>query len=113
MIKLLIWVFICYGATNIVVYGKIFSGIRLFFADSANYDNIFGRISKFISEMIECAMCFSVWFGFFLSLVLYSPVHQAYNIPIYISFFFDGLLSSGFVWVINTIVEFLEENRIK
>jgi hypothetical protein len=30
----------------------------------------------------------------------------------FISVFFDGMLSAGFVWMINSIVEWFEENRL-
>jgi hypothetical protein len=29
------------------------------------------------------------------------------------SIFFDGMFTAGFVWTINSIVEFFEESRIK
>jgi len=31
----------------------------------------------------------------------------------FFNFFFDGVLSAGIVWCINSIIEFFEENRIK
>ena len=58
-------------------------------------------------------MCFSFHGGWFLSLVIFSPVHTLYGIPIWGSWFFDGILSSGTVWAINAIVEYFEENRPK
>jgi hypothetical protein len=36
-----------------------------------------------------------------------------FGLPIWGSWFFDGILSSGAVWVINAIVEYYEENRPK
>ena len=56
-------------------------------------------------------MCFATWFGFFAGLFLYSPTNQILGVNNYSSWFFDGMLSSGGVWIINSIVEWFEENR--
>jgi hypothetical protein len=56
-------------------------------------------------------MCFSFHGGWFLSLVIFSPVHILFGVPIWGSWFFDAILSSGAVWAINAIVEYFEENR--
>jgi hypothetical protein len=34
-----------------------------------------------------------------------------FNTPLFCSWFFDGVMSSGAVWVINSIIEWFEENR--
>ena len=113
MINLIIWVLISYGLMNIVVYSKIFEPMRLnFYYWGNNPFKPFNKIGKFLYEMTDCAMCFSVWGGFFLSFVLFSPAHLYLGVPTYLSWFFDGIFSSGIVWIINSIVEFFEENRI-
>jgi hypothetical protein len=56
-------------------------------------------------------MCASVWIGFFFGIFLYSPVHEMLGVPSWCSWFFDGMLASGSVWTINSIVEWFEENR--
>ena len=110
----LIWCLVSYGLMNIVVFGVIFKPVRDFFTYwGSNPFKPFNKLGGFIGEMITCPMCFSVWSGFFLSIILYSPTHQLFGTTEYISWFFDGILSSGVVWIINSIVEFFEENRLK
>ena len=61
--------------------------------------------------MLSCMMCTPSWFGFFAGLFLYSPVHELLGVNELVSWFFDGMLASGSVWIINSIVEWFEENR--
>lgn len=97
---------------NIMVFGSIFQGLRDFFNKWGNNPYTpFRPLFEFISGILGCPMCFSVWGGFFLSLVIFSPTYELFLIPIWCSWFFDGILSSGAVWVINSIVEWFEENR--
>ena len=107
-IKVLVWIVISYGLMTIMVYGSIFKWLRnLINKWSENY-----LICKFLNGILTCPLCFSTWGGFFLSLVLFSPVNELFGIPRELSWFFDGLFSAGAVWGINSIVEFFEENRI-
>jgi hypothetical protein len=46
-----------------------------------------------------------------MSLVAYSPWHEIIGLNQYVSIFFDGMLASGFVWALNGVVEWFEENR--
>ena len=107
----LIWFILSYGLMNIMVYGSIFEGFRQFFINWGNGLAPFNFIGKFISGILGCPMCFSTWGGFFLGLVIFSPINILFDLPIEVSWFFDGILSSGGVWVINAIVEWFEENR--
>jgi hypothetical protein len=109
---ILIWFFLAYGFTNIMVWGSIFAGMRNKIAELG--DNIlfpFFPIFKFISGILSCMMCCSTWVGFFLGLFIYSPTHEHFGLTTDISWFFDGLLASGAVWAINAIVEWYENNR--
>jgi hypothetical protein len=109
---ILIWFFLAYGFTNIMVWGSIFAGMRNKIAELG--DNIlfpFFPIFKFISGILSCMMCCSTWVGFFLGLFIYSPTHEHFGLTTDISWFFDGLLASGAVWAINGIVEWYENNR--
>jgi len=56
-------------------------------------------------------MCFATWGGFALSVLIYSPTKHIFDTTPMVSWFFDGILSSGAVWAINAIVEWFEENR--
>ena len=112
MTQLLLWMIMAYGISNILVYGSIFNGPR-------NYINKWGTnelapfqgIGEFLSKMLACMMCCSVWVGFFYGFFLYSPVHELLGVTNLISWFFDGMLASGSVWAINAIIEWFEVNR--
>ena len=111
MTQLVLWMIMAYGLSNIVVYGSIFNGPRNFinkWGDSKYPLNGFG---KFLSKMISCMMCFGFHCGWFLSILVYSPVHEILGVNTFASWFFDGMLASGSVWAINAIIEWFEENR--
>lgn len=111
---LLAWFILSYGLMNIMVFGSIFQGLRDFFNKwGSNPYAPFQYIGEFISGILGCPMCFSTWSGFFLGLVIFSPTHLLFSTPLWISWFFDGIMSSGAVWAINAIVEWFEENRPK
>jgi hypothetical protein len=111
MTALILWMILAYGTANVVVYGKIFSGVRQSIYDVGNTTLPMSGVFRFISEMIQCIMCFGVWLGFFLGLFVYSPVHEILGVNQYVSWIFDGLLSSGSAWAINAIIEWFEVNR--
>ena len=111
MAQLLLWMVMAYGMSNILVYGSIFNGPRNFinkWGDSKYPLNGFGA---FLSKMLSCMMCCSVWIGFFYGIFLYSPVHELLGVTDMASWFFDGMLASGSVWAINAIIEWFEVNR--
>jgi hypothetical protein len=58
-------------------------------------------------------MCFGFHCGWFLSISIYSPVHEILGINHLVSWFFDSMFASGSVWAINSIIEWFEENRPK
>ena len=107
---LLGWLLLSYGLMNIMVFGSIFQPMRDMFLKS-KYTWFFplSEIGEFISGILSCPMCFSTWGGFFLGLVIYSPTAHMFGVHPYISWFFDGILSSGGVWLINDIAEYLEK----
>lgn len=111
---ILMWIIAAYGMTNILVYGSIFNGLRNWIHKNADPNAgwvIFRPIFAFISSLIQCVLCTSTWVGFFLSLALYSPWHEIIGLNKYFSIFFDGMLSAGAVWAINSVIEWFEENR--
>ena len=109
---ILIWLLAAYGMSNILVYGSIFQGLRNWFREMGNSNiPVINSVFKFISDLVGCMMCVSAWTGFFMSFVGYSPWHEIIGLNQYASIFFDGMLASGFVWAINSIVEWFEENR--
>jgi hypothetical protein len=46
-----------------------------------------------------------------LGLFVFSPVNFLYGMDKEYSWFFDGLLASGAVWAINSIIEWYENRR--
>ena len=111
MTQLVLWMIMAYGLSNIVVYGSIFNGPREFIRKWSESTLPFNSLATFIKNMTSCMMCFGTWFGFFAGIFLYSPVHEILGVSSYGSWFFDGMLSSGAVWAINSIIEWFEQNR--
>ena len=112
MMTLIAWFVMAYGFTNIMVYGSIFQGLRDTIKGFGNHPYFpLNFLFKFIDGILSCVMCCSTWIGFFIGLVIWSPNYHLFGMPIYTSWFFDGLIASGAVWVINAIVEYYEENR--
>ena len=110
--NLLIWAVVAYGMTNILVYGSIFNGFRQSIHSWGNNPlTLFNFLGKFLSGLISCVLCTSTWVGFFLSLAYFSPNVEIIGLNKILSVFFDGMLSAGFVWGINAIIEWFEENR--
>ena len=112
MIQLVIFMLVAYGMTTIMVYGSIFNGLRQSIHNWGNSDYMaFNGLGKFISDLIQCMLCTGTWTGFFLSLTMFSPIHNFIGLNEYVSIFFDGMFSAGSVWAINAIIEWFEENR--
>ena len=115
MIQLVMFMIAAYGMTTILVYGSIFNGLRdkIKIAGSEVGGYLTRPTFKFISDLISCMLCTGTWVGFFLSLLLGGLTNHYFNVPWYICLFTDGMFSAGAVWMLNGIIEFFEENRIK
>ena len=100
---LLLWAFIAYGMTSILVWGAIFENQRIWIKAH----------SKFFGDLISCTLCTSTWVGFFIGIFIYSPWNILIGESLWYSWFFDGMFASGAVWAINAIVEWFEVNRPK
>jgi hypothetical protein len=100
---IVLWAFIGYGMTTILVYGSIFDMPRAWIKVN----------SKFFGDLIKCVMCTSTWVGFFMSICLGGLTTRILDTHWAPSIFFDGLATCGMVWAINGIIEFFEESRIK
>jgi hypothetical protein len=111
MVQLLLWMVMAYGMSNILVYGSIFNGPRNFINKWGDSKYLLNGFGAFLSKMLSCMMCCSVWVGFLFGIFLYSPVHEMLGVHNYYSWFFDGMLASGSVWAINAIIEWFEVNR--
>lgn len=112
--ELLLWMVMAYGMTNILVYGSIFNGTRNFIREwGEDKTTAFNGFFHFVNGILSCMMCCSTWVGFFFGFFLYSPIHEILGASGIWSWFFDGMLASGAVWIINSLVEWFEENRPK
>lgn len=112
MTQLILWGIMSYGLMNIMVYGSIFQGLRDFFKKWGENENApFQYVGNFIHGILKCPMCFSTHGGFFLGFFIYSPTWFYLDVNPSISWFYDGILSSGFVWALNSIIEWFEVNR--
>lgn len=112
MTQLILWMVMAYGLTNILVYGSIFNRPRNFIMRwAANEYAPFNGFAEFLADMLSCMMCCSTWVGFLFGIFVYSPIHEFIGMPSWASWFFDGMLASGAVWAINSVIEWFEENR--
>jgi hypothetical protein len=98
---IVLWSFMAYGMTSIIVWGSIFENAR----------NWIKGKSKFFGDLINCTLCTSTWVGFFMSFLLGSISSVYFETYAIVNVFFDGMFTAGIVWAINSIVEYYEENR--
>ena len=109
MMILLLWLIAAYGMTQIIVYGSIFKNTRNTIEKIGNSRiPVLGPLFNFIHGIVSCMMCCSTWVGFFMGAFIYSIWGIEMGIPTVPAIFFDGMLASGGVWAINTIVEHFE-----
>lgn len=104
----LLFILICYGACNNMIYGSIFEGFR-------TYLSRFGTGGYSLHKLFTCFMCLGTWMGFAISYILFkfgyinlTPMGSYGINNTYLVIFLNGLLSSGGVWVIHTLQEALE-----
>lgn len=102
MIKLILWIFIAYGMSTIIVYGHIFDKPRTWLSNK----------SSVLEQFLTCMLCIPTWVGFFLSFALGGLTNAYFHTGVF-TFFFDGMFTAGAVWAINSFIEFFEESRIK
>lgn len=102
------YIFMAYGLTNILVYGKIFNKPRAWIS----------KKSSFLKKLLECMMCLSTWTGMLSSIFFWSPLMSLqlenrilnwhYGMIYPLAIFLDGMFTSGIVWVIHNIEEMCE-----
>jgi hypothetical protein len=104
----IIFLLICYGACNNLIYGSLFEGFR-------NFLSKFGTGGYSLHKLFSCFMCLGTWMGFSISFIFiyfgYSdltPVGSMGVSEIYLVIFLNGLVSAGGVWLIHTFQETLE-----
>jgi hypothetical protein len=102
----LIFILICYGACNNLIYGSLFQGYRDFLEK-------FGTGGYSLYKLFTCFMCLGTWMGFAVSGILYyfgfsnlTPM-GVITLP-WLMIFMNGLVSTAGVWLIHTLQEALE-----
>lgn len=104
-----------YGACNVIVFGsgpfRIFERIREWADD----------IDEHFGQLFSCMMCLPTNFGIICSLVnwFFIPIaFTPFNILFagtglwWLAMLCDGAFTSGIVWLINTIQEYIENKTI-
>lgn len=111
MINILIYILFAYGLSNLLVYG---SGP---FNMLTKFREICGSILKTLGDMLNCMMCTSAnigWITSLLNILLIStpltPMMILYGgmIPWYVIVFGDLCITSGAVWLLHTLQEYME-----
>lgn len=104
----LIFILICYGACNNIIYGSVFKGFRDFLSK-------FGTGGYSLHKLFTCPMCLGTWMGFAVSLIMHgsgygnlTPMGSLGIKDVFLMTFFNGLLSAAGVWLIHTVQEFFE-----
>lgn len=99
----LIFILICYGACNNMIFGSMFAGFRKFLMTMGTGDYS-------LYKLFTCFMCLGTWMGFAVSMI-----YMGANIPLPLEsnhtltlIFLHGLLSTGGVWILHTLQETLE-----
>lgn len=103
MVYVILWMFMAYGMTSILVWGSIFEKTRQWVKVN----------SHFFGELISCTLCTATWVGFFMSITLGSLSNSWFDTIWLLDIFYDGMFSAGSVWAINAVIEFFEESRLK
>lgn len=109
MKEVFIYSFIVYGLCNILIWGSNLTWWRDLLAK-------FGTGDYSLYKLFTCFMCLPTWMGPLVSFItIYygngelSPTYGYLNI-LWLSLILDGFISSGIVWVINTVQEWFEVN---
>ena len=106
----LIFILICYGACNNMIYGSLFEGWRTLLSK-------FGTGGYSLYKLFTCFMCLGTWMGFAVSFIMYSfgyghltPMGSVGVSNVYLMTFFNGLLATGGVWLVNNLEDALERH---
>lgn len=103
-----IFILICYGACNNLIYGSIFEGWRNLLAK-------FGTGGNSLHKLFTCFMCLGTWMGFAITIIMnyfgyanLTPSGVMGVTNLYLIVFLNGLLAAGGVWFIHTIQDAFE-----
>jgi hypothetical protein len=113
LVVVMCYILVAYGACNVIVYGEgpfyIFSKFR----------SLMSNINEHLGKAFNCMMCLPANFGWICSLVnwffipiSFTPfniVFGSYENLWWLAALCDGALTSGSVYIIHIIVEYLEK----
>ena len=104
----LIFILICYGACNNLIYGSIFEGFRSFLSR-------FGTGGNSLYKLFTCFMCLGTWMGFAISAIMtyfnyqnLTPMGSLGITNLSLLIFLNGLVATAGVWLTHTLQEALE-----
>jgi hypothetical protein len=104
----IIFTLIAYGACNNMIFGSIFEGWR-------NFLKMFGTGGYSLHKLFTCFMCLATWWGFLSTFVMiklnYGHLTPCGSIGVNnepLMIFFNGLFTSGSVWLIHNLEEMFE-----
>lgn len=102
--KIVLFILLAYGITNIMVFGSIFESWRKFWMNLN---------PKFFGKLMSCPLCLSTWIGAGLSYLfnyygLETPFSEYGITMLPLMIFFDACLTSGCVWLTHTVQEAFE-----
>lgn len=113
-VQIICYIFVMYGLSNLLVYGTGPFNILQHFRDFMD------KIHKTFSDMLDCMMCTSsnvAWITSSVNLLFFpnlslTPFNSfGYGREYwYIIIFFDMCFTSGVVWLIHTLQEYLEKS---
>jgi hypothetical protein len=100
-----LFILICYGTCNNIIYGSLFEGFRNLLAR-------FGQGGYSFYKLFTCFMCLGTWVGFAYTMLM-SHFGYAHLTPmgslgvdnLYLMTFLNGLVSAGGVWLTHTLQE--------
>ncbi len=105
----ILFILICYGACNNLIYGSIFEGFR-------NSLTKFGKGGYSLYKLFTCFMCLGTWMGFAVSLLMtnfgyakLTPVGSIGLDNLFLMTFLNGLVSAAGVWITHTFQESMEK----
>ena len=108
------YILFAYGISNLLVYGM--GPFDLLEWNRKMFKRLFGKLGN----MLDCMMCTSANVGWIVSLlnilfisVPITPMMIMYGtlLPWYVIVFGDLCITSGAVWLVNTLQEYLERSN--
>lgn len=113
-IYLFIYIMVCYGIANTIIYAH--GPFHIFDA----MHNIARKIHPQLEELLSCFICSGWWLGFIMSAInliwlqdiSFTPMNMLHLPTDYwpLIVFFDGAFVSATNWLINVIEERIENN---